>query len=391
MRLQVEATRSTERRRHIETFVLRAPNGGEGVLQIIRHVDGARVEARGQATLSSRDHAKGYGLLAALGVAAEGRTGERQRFSCPAVLSDGSASWREYTLELPGAVAALTIADREGDIVVREGHDAFATVARIAWGEGVGPRAPRPPGVTVSAPELVRGAESLKLVPGGDRLLGLDAKGGLFRWDDLEKKPHRLANLELTVTTLAVGAGRLAACGAAHGATGTWRVVLVELATGKLETVVDSNDDFPFLNAGLEVTAERVAVTWEGEVRVYSGGGLVSRGPAAPAPPRVHRHEGRELEADEDGNLRVGQRVWCPIVEADRRCVRALRQAAPRWFAGGVLLDSDRRVVLDLDTLEAWPVLDAADTRLLAVIGDDTLVVDPQSEGRPKYVRVERR
>ena len=51
-----------------------------------------------------------------------------------------------------------------------------------------------------------------------------------------------------TLTAVTVGLGRLAACGA-DNSSGLWRVVTVDLDSPKVETVVESSDAFPFLNA----------------------------------------------------------------------------------------------------------------------------------------------
>jgi hypothetical protein len=266
-------------------------------------------------------------------------------------------------------------------------------------------------------------------VPGHRQLLGLDTKGGLFVWGALDKKPHRVVNLELTVTAINAVPGHAAASGA-HASTGTWRVVSVDLERRKLQTVVTSSADFPFLNAKLSMDPEgrRLAVVWENEVRVFEGTTQVGRvmheglvvprwwagdelvletseglrgwvpgatALAAPGPAAVHVRGDWELQVV-GASLRVrhprlGERAWSPQCEPDRRCLQQLEYGRPRWLGErDLLFVSDRLVALDLETLSTWVVVDGPDTELKALLDGRTLVVDAQASGRPKYVEVKR-
>lgn len=434
VKLSVEAARASERRRLIESFTLRTANG-EAVLQVIRHFDGKRIEAGGQGTLISRDPVKSRAFLADLGRPCAAPPGKLERFSFPLSLLDtgvdaAGVSWREFKLELShggGACeATLHVREAAAELSVSGDEDVFWSVAGVALGDGVAPRLGRPAGVSVPAPRLVRGTESLKLYGGHRQLLGLDAKGSVFAWDDgLDMKPHRVVNLALTVTSVSVAADRLVACGAVHGSMGTWRVVHVNLERGTSETVVDSSDELPFLNAKVLASGgANVAVAWENELRVYRGSRLAGR-VVHSSPPVPRAWAGEELivgtpegerrwapgaaalqpageglthvygewsvQADAEGSLRVGERVWRPQAEADRRAIRALRGSAPRWLGSHeLLLCSDRLVALDLRTFESWAVLEGADTQLFALLDGKMLVIDQQASGRPKFVEVVR-
>jgi hypothetical protein len=432
--LALEATRSTEHRRLIESFTLRSAHG-EAVLQLIRRVDGKRIDSSGQGTLKARDVDKGRAFLADLGHPCSRPAGELKPFAFPVVIIDSGvdgdgAPWRELKLELAhqgrSADASLIIRRDTAELTVPPAADLFWDVARIALGEGVTARAPRPPHVTVSVPELLRGAEQLRLIElqasrgldGGGGLLGLDAKGSVFAWGALDKKPHRVANLECTLTAVHAAGGRLAACGAAH-ATGAWQIVSVELGSGKMHVVAESSDAFFFLNASVLLSPDghRLAAAFENELRVWGPGPLISVSHACPltplawadgalivsteegplrlsdsglaraGEPLVHRSGELELQAGH-GCLRVGGRTWAPQSDDDLRCLQALEHTPPRWLdPRTLLLQSDRLVALDLTTLQTWAVFHPPDTQLFAQVGAQ-LVIDQQASGRPKFVTV---
>jgi hypothetical protein len=248
--------------------------------------------------------------------------------------------------------------------------------------------------------------------------LGLDSKGSVFRWDALDMKPHRVVDLDRTLTAVHAAGGRLVACGAAH-ATGAWQIVSVGLDSGKMHIVAESSDAFFFLNAAVLLSPDghRLAATFENELRVWGPGPLISVRHSAPLTPLswaegslivsteggpmrlldarltpaggplVHRSGGFELQSV-SGSLRVGGRSWTPEHEDDRRCLKALEHAGPQWLDGHtLLLQSDRIVALDLETLETWAVFDGPDTQLFAQVGSK-LVIDSQASGRPKFVSV---
>jgi hypothetical protein len=440
LKLSLASTRATAHRRLIETFTLKTTNG-EAELQVIRLVDGSRVEAAGQGSLFSRDARKSRAFLADLGHPCAQPAGELRPFAFPVVQSDtgldrDGTAWREFKLELGHAgtqcEAALTVrtTSHSAELSLGEGAAVFWEAARIALGEGVAPREHAPPGVRSSVPEVLRGGEALRLVEGASQLLGLNSKASVFAWTDFNKKPHRVVDLERTLTGATAVHGHLAACGAAH-ASGAWQVVTVDLKTRKVDVIVESNDEFPFLNAKVLPSPDgaRLAIAWENELRVYEGQRLLSRVQHAEAvTPRlwsgdgllletpdghrrwqpgqdtladageacVHASPGGEhfIQADADGSLRVrdragGERVHSTPLEADRHAVSALRFAPPRWLGGHhLLLSSDRVVALDLRTLATWLVIDGPETQVRAVLDGRTLVVTHQGNTRPRFVEL---
>jgi hypothetical protein len=440
LKLSLASTRTTAHRRLIETFTLRTANG-EAELQVIRLVDGSRVEAAGQGSLFSRDARKSRAFLADLGHPCGASAGELKPFAFPVVQSDtgldrDGTAWREFKLELAHAGtrcdASLTVRSTAQSAELSLGEDAgvFWEAARIALGEGVAPREGLPEGVRSAVPEVLRGGEALRLVDGATQLLGLNSKASVFAWTDFNKKPHRVVDLERTLTGATAVSGHLAACGAAH-ASGAWQVVTVDLQTRQVDVIVESNDEFPFLNAKVLPSPDgaRLAIAWENELRVYEGKTLLTLSRRdSPVTPRlwsgerlfVETPEGplrwqhgqdalapadeacvhpspdgeHSIQADADGNLRVrarggGERLHSSTLEIDRQAVRALRFAPPRWLGGHhLLLSSDRVVAVDLRTLKTWLVIDGPETQVHAVLDGRTLVITHQGSDRPRFVEL---
>ncbi len=427
LKLDVETTRSNEHLRLIETFVLKSANG-EAVLQIIRRAEEKRVDPTGQAMLFARDPANARGFLADAGHPALPSAGPLARYAFPLVLHDSGvgadhAPWREFKLQLRhGGAAADAFFKVQGRTAELTASEPFWLVAQLALGCGVAPREPAPPGVIISRPELLRGADDLRLVGGHEHLIGIDPKSTVFWWTDLQKKPRRVVNLGHTVMSANAWAGWLVACGAAHDS-GVWRVVRVRLAKPTVETVVESTDAFTFFDAKLLLSDDgaRLAVAYGDQLRVYAGvapiGAVAHGSDVVPQlwvgetlivstreglmrwrtgptlepldAPVVHACGRYELQAASDGTLRVGARTFVPSIEADRACVRRLMHSRPRLLAGRALLfQSDRLVALDLETLTTWLVLDGADTRPYALLAGRTLIVDQQASGRPKVVEI---
>ncbi|MBL8953209.1 MAG: hypothetical protein JNK82_20695 [Myxococcaceae bacterium] len=429
LRLAVETTRSNEHLRLIETFVLKSARG-EAVLQLIRRAEEKRVDPSGLGMLFARDAAKARALLEDLGHPALPQVGPLARYAFLVLLHDSGVAadhtpWREFKLKVRhGGAADDALFKVQGATAELTASEPFWHVAQLALGSGVAERAAAPEGVSVSRPELLRGADGLRLVGGHEQLIGIDPKSAVFWWTDLSKKPKRVVNLGHTVMSANAWAGWLVACGVAHD-TGVWRVVRVRLAKPSVEVVVESSDTFLFFDAKLLLSddGERLAVAYGEELRVFAGreqvgavrcgaevspalwsgetlilraaGGLVRWRPGAASSVEpltesvVHRCGPYELEPFADGTLRVGARVFTPSVEADRTCVRRLMHSRPRLLAGRALLfQSDRLVALDLETLDTWLVLEGADTQPFALLGGKTLVVDQQASGRPKVVEV---
>lgn len=425
--LTLEATRASEHLRLVETFVLKSARG-EAVVQLIRRAEGNRVDPSGQATLIARDPAKARAFLADAGHPATPAIGPLARYTVPAVLHDTGLGpdrmpWREFKLQLRhGGAAADAFLKVQGGHAELTTTELFWQIAQLALGCGVAERQARPAGVSISRPELLRGGDDMRLVGGHDRLFGIDQSSSVFMWLDLAKKPRRLLNLGHTVISANAWAGHLVACGAAHE-TGAWRVVRVQVARPEVQVVVESSDAFTFYDAKLllsddgkrlaaasggalrvyEGTAEVGAVTHTSEVapRLWLGDALIVATPEglmrwrggsaleALTEPVVQRCGAYELEAFADGTLRVGTRTFVPTVEADKACVRRLMHSRPRPLGSrSLLLQSDRLVALDLETLETWVVLDGADTQPYALLAGRTLVVDQQASGRPKVVNV---
>jgi hypothetical protein len=264
----------------------------------------------------------------------------------------------------------------------------------------------------------VTGAEALRLVEAGAQLLGLNSKASVFVWTDFNKKPSRVVDLGRTLTGAHAVNGRLAACGAEH-ASGAWQVVTVDLRSRQVEVIVESSDELPFLNAKILLSpyAPLLAVAWESELRIYEHDALLSREtfpsavtprlwlkegvvvetaeglrwPAGTADACVHSSpDGRwQVQANASGTLRVGERFYEPVLEADRRAIRGLTCTEARWLGSRhLLLMSDRVVALDLETLKTWLVLEGPETRVHAVLDGRTLVVTQQGSGRPRFVEV---
>jgi hypothetical protein len=284
--------------------------------------------------------------------------------------------------------------------------------------------------VRSAVPEVLRGGEALRLVDGATQLLGLNSKASVFAWTDFNRKPHRVVDLERTLTGATAVSGHLAACGAAH-ASGAWQVVTVNLKTRQVDVIVESNDEFPFLNAKVLPSPDgtRLAVAWENELRVYEGKELLvlarrdsavtprlwsgealfvetpegplrwqpgqdTLAPAGEACAHTSPDGEHLVQADADGNVRVRardghERLHLSTLEADRNAVRALRFAPPRWLGGHhLLLASDRVIALDLRTLKTWLVIDGPETQVHAVLEGHTLVITHQGSDRPRFVEL---
>jgi len=427
LKLTAETTRSNEHLRLIETFVLKSASG-EAVLQIIRRAEDKRVDPSGQGMLIARDPEKARAFLADCGHPALPSAGPLARYAFPVLLHDSGVGadhtpWREFKLRVRhGGAGDDTFFKVHGAAAELTASEPFWHVAQLALGCGVAGRQPPPPGVSISRPELLRGADELRLVGGHEHLIGIDQKSTVFWWTELTKKPRRVINLGHTVMSANAWAGWLVACGAAHDS-GVWRVVRVRLNKPTVETVVESSEPFTFFDAKLLLSddGERLAVAYGDQLRIYAGaypvaavthtsdlaprlwvgktlivstpeglmrwsrdGGLEPQTEAI-----VHRCGGHEVQAAADGSLRVGGRTFVPAIEADRACTRRLLHSRPRLLGDRALLfQSDRLVALDLETLETWLVLDGADTQPYALLAGRTLVVDQQASGRPKVVEI---